>query len=73
MIISRCYLTSYAISGSSIKSQILDLKTLPIFSPLKVSVSVNLSDLLSQLSNFSRARVKMFSTQSDAVEKLKMH
>ena len=38
MIISRCYLTLYAISGSSIKSQVLDLKTLPIFSPLKISV-----------------------------------
>ena len=25
-------------SGSSIKSQVLDLKTLPIFSPLKISV-----------------------------------
>ena len=25
--------------GSSIKSQVLDLKTLPIFSPLKISVS----------------------------------
>ena len=27
-----------ATSGSSIKSQVLDLKTLPIFSPLKISV-----------------------------------
>ena len=35
MIISHCYLTS----GSSIKSQVLDLKTLPIFSPLKTSVN----------------------------------
>ena len=26
-------------SGSSIKSQVLDLKTLPIFSPLKMSVN----------------------------------
>ena len=39
MIISRCYLTFYATSGSSIKSQVLDLKTLPIFSPLKISVN----------------------------------
>ena len=30
----------YATSGSSIKSQVLDLKTLPIFSPLKISVIV---------------------------------
>ena len=39
MIISRCYLTFDATSGSSIKNQVLDLKTLPIFSPLKISVS----------------------------------
>ena len=31
-------LRSFATSGSSVKSQVLDLKTLPIFSPLKVSV-----------------------------------
>ena len=29
----------HATSGSSIKSQVLDLKTLPIFSPLKISVN----------------------------------
>ena len=40
MIISRCYLTFYAPSGSSIKSQVLDFKTLPIFSPLKISVNL---------------------------------
>ena len=28
----------FALSGSSIKSQVLDLKTLLIFSPLKISV-----------------------------------
>ena len=39
MIISHCYLTFYSTSGSSIKSQVLDLKTLPIFSPLKISVN----------------------------------
>ena len=38
MIVSRCYVTSYATSKSSIKSQVLDLKTLLIFSPLKISV-----------------------------------
>ena len=38
MIITRCYLTFYATSGSRIKSQVLDLKTLPIFSPLEMSV-----------------------------------
>ena len=37
MIISCC-LTFYATTGLTIKSQVLDLKTLPIFSPLKVSV-----------------------------------
>ena len=39
MFISRCYLTFYATSGLSIKTQVLDLKTLPIFSPLKISVN----------------------------------
>ena len=43
MVISRCYLPFYATSGSSIKSQVLDLKTLPIFSPLKISVKLNKS------------------------------
>ena len=37
--ISRCYLTFYATSWLSIKSQVLDLKALPIFSPLKISVN----------------------------------
>ena len=32
--------TSEANSGSSVKSQVLDLKTLPIFSPLKISVKI---------------------------------
>ena len=41
MIISRCYLTFHATSGSSIKSQVLDLKTLPIFGPLKMSVKMH--------------------------------
>ena len=39
MIISRCYLTFYATSGLNIKSQVLNLKTLQIFSPLKISVT----------------------------------
>ena len=39
MIISLCYLTFYATSGSSIKSQVLDLNTLHTFSPLKIYVS----------------------------------
>ena len=33
-------LRSFATSESSIKSQVLDLKTLPIFTPLKISVNV---------------------------------
>ena len=33
-------LRSFATSGSSIKSQVLDLKTFLIFSPLKISVSI---------------------------------
>ena len=33
-------LRSFATSWSSIKSQVLDMKTLPIFSPLKISVSM---------------------------------
>ena len=35
---SMVCLRSLATSWSSIKSQVLDLKTLPIFSPLKISV-----------------------------------
>ena len=35
---STICLRSFVTSGSSIKSQVLDLKTLPIFSPLKISV-----------------------------------
>ena len=31
-------------SGSSIKSQVLDLKTLPIFSPLKINVKAVLAE-----------------------------
>ena len=36
--LSTICLRSFATSWSSIKSQVLDLKTLPIFSPLKMSV-----------------------------------
>ena len=33
----------YAASGSSIKTQVLDLKTFPIFSPLKISIKIFIS------------------------------
>ena len=36
-------------SGSSIKSQVLDLKTLPIFSPLKISVIVEVKPVKSRI------------------------
>ena len=37
-------LRSFATSGSSIKSQVLDLKTLPIFSPLKLNIKARSHD-----------------------------
>ena len=40
---SMLCLRSFATSGSSIKSQVLDLKTFPVFSPLKISVNGKLS------------------------------
>ena len=46
-------LRSFATSGSSIKSQVLDLKTLPVFSPLKISVKVGVIKLW--LKNFPQS------------------
>ena len=39
-------LRSFATSGSNIKNQLLDLKTLPIFSPLKIRIRIGFLRLL---------------------------
>ena len=57
---STICLRSFVTSGSSIKSQVLDLKTLPIFSPLKISVKVCslICDMSSPLHSAVRTNLK---------------
>ena len=69
-------LRSFATSGSSIKGQVLDLKTLPIFSPLKISVKhknvriiletsdTRLLDTLRDVDTIETLREKMMSDRS---------
>ena len=56
---STICLRSFVTSGSSIKSQVLDLKTLLIFSPLKISVITNFSEVITihWLPNVRQGRV----------------